>query len=88
MLMEKHYAIIGNPNLGEVRGMLLGVQNAKYAKLYAQKSGIMNCAFEIDEKGGWAALGSVILNLADLGNVNFTGNVRSQWLWYTGTKSE
>ncbi|HZF63749.1 MAG TPA: cell surface protein SprA, partial [Chitinophagaceae bacterium] len=73
----KTFAIVGNPNLGEVRGMLLAVENS---------NSISNCSevwfnelrlSKLDEKGGWAALGRVDLRLADLGSVSFTGSVRS-----------
>ncbi|RYF81459.1 MAG: cell surface protein SprA, partial [Chitinophagaceae bacterium] len=33
---------------------------------------------KLDEKGGMAALGRVNINLADLGNVNFTGSMRTR----------
>lgn len=71
------YAIVGNPNLGEVRGMMLAVEN---------NTAVSSCSevwfnelrlSKLDEKGGWAALGRVDLKLADLGNVSFTGSVRS-----------
>ena len=30
-LMERLYSLVGNPNLGEVRGVLVGVENAQDA---------------------------------------------------------
>src|SRR5215203_3843775 len=73
----RSYSILGNPNLGEVRGMLLAVQNAKTNSACTEVWFNELRLSKLDEKGGWAALGRVDLKLADLGNVSFTGNVRS-----------
>ncbi|HYH15769.1 MAG TPA: cell surface protein SprA, partial [Flavisolibacter sp.] len=73
----KTFAIIGNPNLGEVRGMLLAVQNAKTSSASAEVWFNELRLSQLDEKGGWAALGRVDLRLADLGNLSVSGNVRS-----------
>ena len=72
------YAIRGNPNLGEVRGMMLAVQNNKTNDVCTEVWFNELRLSRLDEKGGWAALGRVDLKLADLGNVSFTGSVRSQ----------
>lgn len=71
------YSILGNPNLGEVRGMLLAVQNTKTNSACTEVWFNELRLSRLDEKGGWAALGRVDLKLADLGNVSFTGSVRS-----------
>jgi cell surface protein SprA len=71
------YAIRGNPNLGEVRGMMLAVQNAKTNSTCTEVWFNELRLSRLDEKGGWAALGRVDLKLADLGNLSFTGSVRS-----------
>jgi cell surface protein SprA len=73
----KTYSIRGNPNLGEVRGMLLAVQNTKTASACTEVWFNELRLSKLDENGGWAALGRVDLKLADLGNVSFTGSVRS-----------
>ena len=74
----KTYAILGNPNLGEVRGMLLAVQNAQTqsacTEVWFNELRLSN----LDEKGGYAAVGRVDLKLADLGNLSFTGSTRSR----------
>ena len=71
------YAIIGNPNLGEVRGILLGVQNT-VTELACVEAWFNELRLsKLDEKGGWAALGRVDINLADLGNLTLSGNVKS-----------
>ena len=73
----KKYSIIGNPNLGEVRGMFLGVENAGLEKVCAELWYNELRLSKLDEKGGYAATGRVDIRLADLGNVNFTGSLRS-----------
>jgi cell surface protein SprA len=72
------YAIMGNPNLGEVRGMMLGVQNTKEQSLCSEVWFNELRLSRLDEKGGWAALGRVDLKLADLGSLSFTGSARSR----------
>ncbi|RZJ32861.1 MAG: cell surface protein SprA, partial [Flavobacterium sp.] len=74
----RQYAIIGNPNLGEVRGMFLGVENARREVTCAELWYNELRLSKLDEKGGMAALGRVNINLADLGNVNFTGSMRTR----------
>ncbi len=71
------FAILGNPNLGEVRGMLLAVENTKASSACTEVWFNELRLSKLDEKGGYAALGRVDLKLADLGNMSFTGSVRS-----------
>lgn len=70
-------AILGNPNLGEVRGMLLGVENVGTEVTCAEVWFNELRLSKLNEKGGYAALGRVDLRLADLGNLSFTGSMRS-----------
>ncbi|MFN3666022.1 MAG: cell surface protein SprA, partial [Sediminibacterium sp.] len=78
---EKTYSIRGNPNLGEVRGILVGVENpyrpdgpTLSAEVWVNELRLS----DLDERGGWAALGRVDLLLADLGTVSVSANTRSQ----------
>ncbi len=71
-------AIIGNPNLGEVRGMFLGVQNNKNESICTEVWFNELRLSRLDERGGWAALGRVDIRLADLGNLSFTGSTRGR----------
>ncbi|HEU0110894.1 MAG TPA: cell surface protein SprA [Flavisolibacter sp.] len=73
----KTYAIMGNPNLGEVRGMFLGIENKSELPVNTEAWFNELRLSRLDEKGGWAALGRVDIRLADLGNVNFTTSMRS-----------
>ena len=72
------YAVIGNPNLGEVKGMLLSVENTNLptacAEVWFNELRFSN----LDEKGGWAALGRVDVKLADLGNITLAGSAKSK----------
>ncbi|MEO5647206.1 MAG: cell surface protein SprA, partial [Chitinophagaceae bacterium] len=71
------YSIMGNPNLGEVRGILLGVENTNVevacGELWFNELRLSS----IDERGGWAALGRVDVNLADLGTLSISANAHS-----------
>jgi cell surface protein SprA len=73
--------IKGNPNLGNVEVMMIGIRN--------RKEGAMNPARSVEvwvnelrlsdfeEGGGWAATGRVSARLADLGSVIFAGRTRT-----------
>ncbi len=71
------YSIMGNPNLGEVKGILMGVKNinAEVAcgELWFNELRLSS----LDEKGGWAALARIDANLADLGTISLSGNTHS-----------
>lgn len=74
----KTYGIFGNPNLGEVRGILLGVENTNLETACAEVWFNELRFSHLDEKGGWAALGRVDLKLADLGGITIAGSARSR----------
>lgn len=72
-------SVVGNPNLGDVRTMLLGITNPK-------NDGLPKCGevwfnelrlSGLDEKGGYAGLGRVDVQLADLGTVSLSGNMHT-----------
>ena len=72
------YSIMGNPNLGEVKGMLLGVENTNNptdacGEIWYNELRLSS----LDENGGWAALGRVDANLADLGTISVSANTHS-----------
>jgi cell surface protein SprA len=71
------YSIIGNPNLGEVQGVLLGVQNTKNQNICTEVWFNELRLSKLNEKGGWAATGRVDITLADLGSVTMSANVKS-----------
>ncbi len=71
------YSIIGNPNLGAVQAIFLGVRNAsqspKCAEIWFDELRLSN----INDQGGWAALGRVDVKLADLGTAYVSGSYKS-----------
>ncbi len=74
----RRFAVIGNPNLGEVKGMLLSVENTNLPNACAEVWFNELRFSHLDEKGGWAALGRVDIKLADLGSLTFAGTARSR----------
>ncbi|HET6560043.1 MAG TPA: cell surface protein SprA, partial [Prolixibacteraceae bacterium] len=74
--------IKGNPNLGNVEVMMVGIRNP-----YAETKDPGGSSTEVwinelrlsdfEEGGGWAATGRVTARLADLGSVIFAGRTRS-----------
>ncbi|MBU3714465.1 MAG: cell surface protein SprA, partial [Ferruginibacter sp.] len=72
------YSIIGNPNLGEIRGILLGVENTGSPSACGQVWMNELRLSSINEEGGWAALGRVDVNLADLGTLSLSANAHSR----------
>jgi cell surface protein SprA len=71
------YAIMGNPNLGEIKGVLMGVENTNATSACGQLWFNELRLSSLDEKGGWAALGRVDANLADLGTISVSANSHS-----------
>ena len=72
----KSYAIIGNPNLGEVSGMFLGVQNITQAPVCTEVWFNELRLSDLNERGGGAALGRVDIKLADLGTITLSGSYK------------
>jgi len=73
----RSFAVIGNPNLGEVRGMLLAVKNESVEPACTEVWFNELRFSHLDEKGGWAALGRIDLKMADLGTLTVSGTARS-----------
>ncbi len=73
----RSYAIIGNPNLGEVRGMLLAVENVTQESLCTEVWFNELRLSQLNEKGGWAALGRMDIRMADLGTFSLAATARS-----------
>lgn len=81
ILDNKTISILGNPNLGEVRGILVAIENPlKPDGLLINTEVWVNelRLSQLDEHGGWAALGRVDLNLADLGKISVSANTHTQ----------
>ena len=71
-------SIIGNPTLGEVKVMIIGVKNnsasIKSGEVWVNELRLKG----YDNTGGWAAQGSLNMQLSDVGQVNMTGKYISQ----------
>ena len=67
--------IIGNPSVGEVKTMIIGVRNispnAKSGEVWVNELRLL----EFNNKGGWAASGTLNMQLSDLGTVNLAGRI-------------
>ena len=74
----RSYAIIGNPNLGEVKGMLLAVENVNQENLCTEVWFNELRFSKLDEEGGWAALARADIRLADLGTITVAGTAKSK----------
>jgi len=71
------YSIMGEPNLGDVEGVLIGVQNVHAplacGQIWVDELRLLN----INEHGGYASTGKVDMNLADLGTVSASAATHS-----------
>ncbi len=65
----REYAILGNPNLGELRVFFLGVENRNKEDACTEVWVNELRLSGLDEEIGWAALGRVDFKLADLGTL-------------------
>ena len=65
--------VVGNPTLGDVKTMMVGVRNLtaqpKSGEIWVNELRLQ----EYNNTGGWAAQGTVNLQLSDLGTVNMNG---------------
>lgn len=71
------YSVMGNPNLGEITGILMGVKNVSTGVACGELWFNELRLSSLDEKGGWASLARVDANLADLGTVSISANTHS-----------
>ena len=65
--------IVGNPNLGEIDMMMIGVRNKAGSKRSAEVWVNELRLTDFDEDSGIAAMGNVLLTLSDFANVNVAG---------------
>ena len=75
--------VVGNPNLSNVRTIMIGIRNPSKAGNTMADDGLPKTAIiwmnelrltDFNEAGGWAANGRLSANLADLGNLSLAGN--------------
>lgn len=71
-------SIMGNPTLGEVKTMIIGVRNkageVKSGEIWVNELRLL----EYDNSGGWAAQGNFNVQLSDFGTVNAQGRYMSE----------
>ncbi len=69
--------VMGNPSLGEVKTMMIGVRNnagdVKSGEVWVNELRLR----EYNNSGGWAAQGNLNMQLSDLGTVNLQGRYTS-----------
>ena len=70
--------IMGNPSLGEVKTMIIGVRNnsgeVKSGEVWVNEMRLK----EYNNEGGWAAQGNLNMQLSDLGTLNVQGRYTSE----------
>ena len=75
--------VVGNPNLAGVKTIMLGVRNPKKEPGVSGDDGLPKCAeiwfdelrlSDFNENGGWASLGRVKTDFADVGSISLAGN--------------
>ncbi len=84
---DRRVFIKGNPNLSQMRTVMIGIRNPKQdgeeANPWRADDGLPHCVevwvnelrlTDFDQRGGWAALARVNAQLADLGSVSIAGN--------------
>ena len=66
-------SVLGNPSLGEVKVMMIGVRNVsdevKSGEVWVNELRLMDA----NNNGGWAASGNMNVQLSDFGTVNLSG---------------
>ena len=78
--------ILGNPNIGTAKDIMLGILNPKKSNLTPGDDGLPKCVevwFDemrmagTKDQPGYAAAGKVAVQLADLGNLNLSGSMHT-----------
>ncbi len=74
---NRTYSMFGNPNLGQVQAIFLGVENVSQApkctEVWFDELRLSN----LNDQGGYAANGRVDIKIADLGTVYLSGKTQS-----------
>ena len=74
----RSYAILGNPNLGQIQAFFVGVQNLRQPNPVCTEIWYDELRLsDINDQGGWAAVGRVDIKLADLGTIYVSGSHKS-----------
>ncbi len=87
--------VFGSPSLSDIEAIMIGVRNPKKTSANDEDDGDKKCAeiwvnelrlTDFNKQGGWATTGRISMNLADLGNVAFSGLYSSPWFASIDTK--
>ena len=74
--------VVGNPNLGEVKTIMIGIRNPRQTPGAVNDDGLNKCAevwvnelrlSDFDKTKGWATVGQANLKMADLANIVLSG---------------
>lgn len=85
-VLGNYVKVVGNPNMGDVKMAMLGVLNPQKTPNDVTDDGAKKCAevwfnelrlSNMDETGGYAALGHADIQLADVGVVKLSGNMHT-----------
>lgn len=72
---QQRYAIKGNPSLGEVQVLMVGVKNATNNRICGEVWFNELRLAELENKGGWAGIAAVDMNAADFMEMSVTGKI-------------
>jgi cell surface protein SprA len=81
---ENKITVTGMPNLSAVKTIMVGIRNPRMNAQSSGDDGQAKCVeiwinelrlTDFDNRGGWAALGRLSANLADLGTVSMAANI-------------
>ena len=76
--------VVGNPNLSQIKTIMIGVRNPKKESIESSDDGQPKCGqiwvnelrlTDFDDYGGWAANSRLTTRIADFGNVTLSGNM-------------
>ncbi len=71
-------SIVGNPTLGEIKTMIIGVRNLsadiKSGEVWVNELRLK----EYNNEGGWAAQGALNMQLSDVGSLNLSGRITTE----------
>ncbi|MGM9840991.1 MAG: cell surface protein SprA [Candidatus Limisoma sp.] len=70
-------SVIGNPSLGDVRVVMVGVRNNSASERSGEVWVNELKVTDFDEDGGWAAKANVNLGISDIATVNFAGHIET-----------
>jgi len=71
-------SVMGNPSLGEVKTMMIGVKNLATGERSGEVWVNELRLLEFNNNGGWAAQGTLNMQLSDLGTFNMTGKIMTE----------